>query len=356
MKLRITRELAEAAVLGGAFLGGGGGGDLHWGLQHADMALQIGELFLVDVDSIPQESSVLTASLVGAPASKHIYVTPSQMINSTRITGELLNGNVGGIVASENGGYSTINGWIQAAALGIPLIDAPANGRAHPTGIMGSMGLHNQQDYTSLQVAVGGDREKGRYVEVCVRGSLEACARLVREAAVQAGGLVAVTRNPVSAAYVKSNAACGAILQAIEIGKILFKYKHSLEEMIHEVIKSTGGRVVDYGTVINVTLQTKGGFDTGRIEIDGENGGHYELTFWNEYMTCEGGGKRMGTFPDLIVTIDAETALPLSTAEVKKDKRVALLVVPKEKLKLGSGMRDPEVLRPIEPVIEKKIL
>ena len=95
----------------------------------------------------------------------------------------------GGIVTNENGGGSTFNGWLEASMLGIPLIDAPCNGRAHPTGVMGSLNLHRDPNYITTMTCVGGRKELGRHVECTVTGSIDHCSKLVRAAAVEAGAL-----------------------------------------------------------------------------------------------------------------------------------------------------------------------
>ncbi|MFA4646685.1 DUF917 family protein [Pyrococcus kukulkanii] len=358
MKLKVDEKLAEAAVLGGAFFGGGGGGDLRLGLKHAKLAIELGEVVIVDVDHVPKDKYIATASMVGAPAAKEGYLLPVHAIKSTELFMDVAKVPLGGLISSENGGYSTINGWIQSAVLEIPIVDAPADGRAHPTGVMGAIGLHKVPDYVSIQTAVGGNKEKGRYVEVIVKGPLEKAARMIREAAVQAGGLVAVTRNPVTPEYVKENAAVGAISQATEVGKIIQENRSDVDQMVEKILGYLGGGdVISKGEVEQVTLETKGGFDIGKVIVKGRNGTRYEVTFWNEFMTIEDSkGKRYGTFPDLIVMIDLQTGLPLTSAEVKRGDNVLLLVVPKEHIILGAGVKDPEVLRQVEEVIGKKIL
>ncbi|ALM74056.1 DUF917 domain-containing protein [Thermococcus barophilus] len=351
MKIKVDENIAELAVLGGAFFGGGGGGDLKLGMEHAKLAVKLGDVVIVDVDSVPRDELIVTASMVGAPAAKEKYLTPSHMIKSTELMINVGKVEIGGIISSENGGYSTINGWIQAAVLGIPIVDAPADGRAHPTGVMGSMGLHKLPDYISIQTAVGGNKEKGRYVEVFVKGSLERTAKIIREAAVQAGGLVAVTRNPVSPEYVKRNAAVGAISKAIEVGRIIQKYMTEPREMIHRLADYLGGRVIDFGKVKEVKLETKGGFDIGSLFISTNSGRKYEIQFWNEYMVLKKNDKKLGMFPDLIVTIDLKRGLPLTSAEIKNGDDVGILVVPKEKLILGAGVKDPNVLKIVEQVV-----
>jgi len=358
MRIKVDENLIEAAVFGGAFFGGGGGGDLNLGLKHAKLAVELGDVVIVDVNSVPRDKYIATASMVGAPAAKEKYLLPVHAIKSTELFMDVAKVPLGGLISSENGGYSTVNGWIQSAALEIPIVDAPTNGRAHPAAVMGSMGLHKLPNYISIQTAVGGNKEKGRYIEVVVKGPLERTAKMIREAAVQAGGLVAVTRNPVAPGYVKENAAVGAITQAIEVGKIIQENTSDVDQMVEKIIKYLGGgEVIDRGEVKDVTLETKGGFDIGRVLVKGNTTKVYEITFWNEFMTLEDSeGKRYGTFPDLIVMINLQTGLPLTSAEVKQGNRVLLLTIPKERLILGAGVRDPKVLKLVERAIGKKII
>lgn len=357
MILKVNEKIAEAAVLGGAFLGGGGGGDLKLGLSHAILALGLGEIVIADIDSLPQDSYIVTASLVGAPAAKERYVLPSHMVKSFELLRETIKLEINGIISSENGGYSTINGWIVSALTGIPIVDAPADGRAHPTGVMGAMGLHKFRDYISIQTAVGGNKDEGRYTEILVKGSLERASRMVREAAVQAGGLVAVTRNPVKREYVKENGAIGGITQAIEIGGLMKKYKDDPYTLSEKIIAYFGeGKIIDKVRIEEVSLKTEGGFDVGKIMVKGEKDS-YEITFWNEFMTLESlSGERLGTFPDLISMIEIGSSIPLTSSQAKEGMEALLLVIPKEKILLGSGVKDPEILKGIEKVIGKKIV
>lgn len=356
MRIKVDEKLAEAAVLGGSFFGGGGGGDLRTGLLSAKLAVELGDLYIVSVDEVPEGSHVVTASLVGAPAAKERYVKPSHMVRSAELLRDYGGVCLGGFISSENGGASTANGWVPAAALGIPVVDAPADGRAHPTGVMGSMGLHKVRDYVSVQAAVGGNREAGTYVEVVARGSLARVDRLIREASVQAGGMVAVTRNPVSPSYLRENAAVGALSKAIEVGRIMQRRYGDAEGVAHEVIKYLGGgSIVDRGIVDDVSLETRGGYDVGRVLVRGVVKS-YVITFWNEYMTLEDSeGSRLATFPDLIVTLSASTSLPLTSAEIKVGDEVIVVVTPKELIPLGAGVKDPEILKQVEDVVGKKM-
>lgn len=348
----ITMEMGEAALLGGALLGGGGGGSMEKGRLNLKGALGAGKVVLADIDDIAPDAVLVTGSAVGAPAATEARVEPGDYVRVVEILKENGCPDPAGFIPNECGGSSITNGWVPAALMGLPVVDALCNGRAHPTGTMGSMGLHRDPAYVSRQAAAGGDRDKGMYLEIHAAGGLAAASSMIRAAADRAGGLVAVARNPVKASYVKKYGACGALAQAMELGK---RMKEAMprggEAVLEAALGFLGGRREASGKVARKELVTRGGFDSGVIVI-----GDYETAFWNEYMTLELGGKRLATFPDLIMTLDGGTGLPVTTAEIKEGQDVLLFVVPADRLILGEGMRCMDLMAEIEPVIGKKIV
>lgn len=354
-KIKITDERAKAAVLGGVFLGGGGGGSLENGLNTAKEALELGDLYLVSNDYVKDDDIVVTASAVGSPASKDGFVAPEYCKKAYEIIDGLLKEEIGGVITNENGGHSTTNGWILSAMTGIPLIDAPCNGRAHPTGPMGSMGLSQVKDYETIQVALGGNPDKDKYIEVVAKGNLSSTSVMVRQAAVEAGGLVTVLRNPVKAEYLKENAAIGGLKQAIDIGNVFLKHKDDVENILKELKELISLEVIARGIVKKYDIEISGGFDVGHVLINSDEK-EYDLTFWNEYMTLEYNGDRVATFPDLIATLDANTAKVLTTAEIKENANIIIVKIDRSKLKLGMGMFDENLFKQAENVINKELI
>ncbi|MCS7462226.1 DUF917 family protein [Paenibacillus doosanensis] len=346
--LKLDEKMVEYAVYGGAVLGGGGGGWIEDGLQIGRLALEIGQPSLYSIDEFADEDLFVTVSMVGAPAAKDQFVKPIHYGKALDILTQKIGKTVNALHTNENGAGTTVNGWFQSAITGIPLVDFACNGRAHPTGAMGSLNLSEVEGYISHQAGVGGKGDN--YIEISISGSLEKAASMIRKASVEAGGLVAVARNPVTCAYAKANGAAGAITQAIEVGEALLARQG--EAAIESVVSKLGGQVVTMGTVTDFTLETTGGFDVGTVRINDE----HEMTFWNEYMTIEKDGERFATFPDLIMTLDAKTARPIVTAAIQKGQQLAVIAVPKAKLLLSSTMSNTKLLKPIEDIIHKSII
>ncbi len=356
--MRIEESDVEAVVIGGAILGGGGGGWIDEGRRLGRAAVERGFSRILSIDEVPGDAVLVTVSMVGAPSAGASVVRAEDYARAVELLADKTGTKIGGLISSEIGAVGAVNGWVQSAVLGIPLIDAPCNGRAHPLGLMGSMGLARDQGYRSIQTVVGGSSAKGNRVEAIYEGALADVSRQVLEAAVRAGGMAAVARNPVAASFVKDNGAPGAVRMARDAGKT-FLARMAEPSAPGDVIASAasffGGRIVGRGVVEEFEMSRDSGLDAGTALLRGGDGS-FELTFWNEYLTLERSAERLATFPDLIMTFDPETAAPLISAQLAKGREAVVIVVPARRLKLGAGMRDPGLFRLAEGVVGKELL
>lgn len=348
--MKLTKGLCELALMGGLPLGGGGGGLLSAGREALEETFRHTDaLTMLDVSELDPDAVVVTVSTVGAPSAKDVHLTAQHWMTALKNFEEMTGQKIAGFISCENGAISTANGWIISALTGIPIVDAPCNGRAHPTGTMGSMGLNTIADYMSVQSSCGGNPD--RYIETVARGRLDTTARMTRQCAVASGGMVGVIRNPVTAAYLAKNGAVGAISQAIAIGKLYSACARG-SEFVAALEEKMDARVLVRGRIENYELKMEGGLDVGRLDVAG-SAGRVSLTFFNEYMLAEQDGRRLATFPDLICTLDAETGEAISTAEAANGREAYALVIPREKLILGAGMRQRSLFREVENLLHK---
>lgn len=350
----LSRATVEPLIIGGAILGGGGGGSMERGRKMAHLAFDIGTPTLVDINELQDDELVVSVSSVGAPAAKDRFVQPIDYVTAIEQLQEFTKQEPAALITNENGGSATVNGLIQSAVLGIPVLDAPCNGRAHPTGVMGSMNLTELDDYVSVQSVVGGRPGTGSRIRQVVEGTVESSSKLVRQAVVEAGGLVAVARNMVPVSYLKNHAAIGAFTQAYEIGLLHQKGKTPIEK-IENVLQKLSGKIIGRGKVQNLRLETIDGFDLGSFDVKTDTGS-LELTFWNEYMTCEDGETRLSTFPELLMTFSAKDGMPVTSAELKEDEDIIITTAPYENLLLGGGMLNQSNYDIVETTLNKEII
>lgn len=342
----MTREDVEALAIGGSILGGGGGGWSEAGRQEGMLAIEIGEVELWDADEAPDDWEVVTCAALGAPTQRG-NTKPSHYIRSVQLLMEV-GVEFDGLIAAENGGHNSFGGWIPAAALNMPVVDTPGDGRAHPTALMGSMGLH-RQEYDSVKAGCteGSD--------VVTWGSLETTSNVIRSQARDMKALIAMARDPVRVAYSRRHGAPGAIGLAIELGKEYLKAGNDdPHTAVEAAIDFLGGELVCVGEIRQKSIRAQGGFDVGSMAIEGD-GETFELTYVNEYMTLEKEGERLATFPDLLTTFNGE-GLPSTSASLKQGEDIYLALVDKEKIPIGDGNRYAENYAGLEEALNKPMV
>ncbi|MEM2137058.1 MAG: DUF917 family protein [Candidatus Methanomethylicia archaeon] len=343
----IRFEDVEKYVYGGSILGSGGGGSIKDGVENGKLATQISPIKLMDIEEMDEDNIAVTISVVGVQSKGRVL--PYHHIRTIQLM-ENFDVKIDGFISSECGPMAITHGWIQASIYNKPIIDCPCDGRAHPTAVMGAIGLHKIKDYTSIQSAAGGDKN----LEIVVKGDIETTSKIIRQFSVEAGGSVAVARNPVKISYLAKNGAKRAIKQAYEIGEVLINTKKPYEK-IEAVMGMLNGEIICVGEVKAKRLISKGGFDVGFIDITDEKKDVYRITFVNEYMSIHVWDKIKVMFPNLINIFNIETGMPLNSVEVKIEDKVALTYVDAGRIKLGSGVMDPEVYKQLEKMLLDEI-
>jgi DUF917 family protein len=348
----LTEEDVWAAVRGGSVFASGGGGWVDHGLQIGGAAVAIGQPRLVSVDELPDDAIIITATAIGAPAGTDWQMLGIDYIKAVKLLQENYEGKIVGIMTPQNGMSSTINGWLPAALLGLVVVDATGDIRAHPTGKMGSMGLAALQNYETIQVVVGGKRDNGSYLELVVKGSPARTSNILRTAADQAGGFIASARHPLPASYIKEHAAIGGISIAIELGKAMITAQpQGGKSVIDTIVTQTNGTILGQGTVTRREVHYSGAFDIGTIDVE-VAGDVLTLHVMNEYMAVDdSSGNRLTTYPDVITTLSSETGLPVSVGHVEVGSKLAVLSIHKSRIPLSSSVKDPTVYPEVEKAL-----
>jgi DUF917 family protein len=340
----LTAADVEFAVKGGSVLACGGGGWPEHGRELGHLAVTLGRPELVSLDEVEDSAWIATAAAIGAPGG----LTDWQMLGIDYVTAvRLLQAALGqplyGLMIGQNGMSSTVNAWLPAAVLGVKVIDAVGDVRAHPTGDMGSIGLAGRPEAT-IQTAAGGNRARNAYIEATLRGATAKVSPVLRAAADASGGFIASCRNPISAAYVRQHAALGGISIALELGRAITEAEPAgAQAVLDAICTRLRGEIILSGRVVEKTLQyTSSAFDVGRIHVDCGSREQAVLHVMNEYMAVDGAGGRLATYPDVITTLTVAGA-PISAGRVEVGMQLHVLRVAKQHLPLSSSITDPAV-------------
>jgi DUF917 family protein len=338
MPRALTERDLEAALAGGAVLAAGGGGWAEHGRILGTAAIHAGRPMLWHPDELPDDAIIATAAAIGAPGDQTAWeMHAADYLRAILLLQEALGRPVEGLIIGQNGMSSTVNAWFPGAVMGFKVVDAVGDIRAHPTGDMGSLGMHASPEPT-IQTGAGGNRAEGRYIELVLRGETAKISPVLRTAGHMAGGFIASCRNPVPNSRVKSHAAVGGISYALALGEAILKARpDGGAAVLRAICAHTRGRILAEGEAVRETLvYTPEAFDIGRFRI-----GDCELHLMNEWMAVERGGSRIASFPDVVTTLDAETGAPVSAGRIKPGQRLAVLHIPSSEVPLAPALLDP---------------
>ncbi|WP_416414563.1 DUF917 family protein [Pantoea sp. App145] len=344
------RELSlkdvQPAMYGGLLLSAGGSGVNNSLEKHdlaAEVALGLNIVKLAELDEIDPEGYVLISTSVGAPGFAQPELVLKDHITAAENLIEKLGRKPAGVMCGHVPGF---NGWLVAAALDLPYIDAAANGRGHPTVKMGGMGLASRPDISIVQVAQAGFASSGSKIAVVAEGNLIKTSQVMRHCATISGGLVASARGPYQADFIRENGAAGAISFQIELGKAMLSAPQGLARA-SAAAAFMGGEVILTGKVVTNDVVYQDGFDIGFVTItDGTE--TLRLGVYNEYMTAEKDDARLATFPDMIGSVDAVTGDPIAISTMKTGQEVSIIIAHHSSFPLGKGALDPVVFAEIE--------
>jgi uncharacterized protein len=351
----LTVDDARDAILGGGVFACGGGGWQHHGERMAGVATSIGTPTLATVDELPDDTWVATVTAIGSPAAPTWQIEPMDYVRALQLLTEAAERDghrIGAVMTAQNGYSTSINGWIQSAVLGVAVLDAAGDIRAHPTGKLGAMGLTTRPGYQAIQVTAGGNRERHGYFEGVVKGAVTTCDDVLRDISVRTGGFIASARHPVELSWIRDNAAVGAISTALDLGTRMRKAGPAGgAAVIEAVCESIGARELARGPLRHAApLRTYGGFDHGTLAI-----GDVHVPYLNEYMAAHigvsPGSGRLASYPDTIALLRLDDGMPLAVKDAVEGLEVAVIAAPAAGLPRSSSARDVVALREVEEIM-----
>lgn len=351
---QLSMKDVEAAVKGGSVFASGGGGWVEHGMEIGTAAITMGQPKLVSVDELPDDAIIITTTAIGAPAGTTDWqMTGKDYVRAVELVQEKYDGKIVGVMTPQNGMSSSINGWLPAAVLGLVVVDATGDIRAHPTGNMGAMGLNSDPNYETIEAVAGGKPETGSYIEMVVKGRPAKTSAILRTASDMSGGFIASARHPIPASYVKEHAAVGGITMAIELGEaIIAAEPDGPEAIIQAICNQTKGEVIGRGKVKDFNVNyTNEAFDIGTVTVD-VLGNPLTLHVMNEYMAVDdSSGNRVAAYPDVITTISVETGRPLSVGDLREGTEIAVFSINKKHVPISSSIRDASVYPEVEAAL-----
>ncbi|MCB1349307.1 MAG: DUF917 domain-containing protein, partial [Maritimibacter sp.] len=137
------------------------------------------------------------------------------------------------------------------------------------------------------------------------------------------------------------------ITQALNLGRAVLEAHRTHADPVETVIRQENGRLLMTAKIVDLERHLKGGFAVGHMALEGFGGfagdtGRIDLQ--NEFLVFRRNGAVEVCVPDLIVVLDADTGLPITTEMLRYGQRIAVLGLPAHPL-----MRSAQALKVVGP-------
>lgn len=343
----LTLDELHDLARGASVLGSGGGGDPAIGRLLAETAIAAGQpIQLVDPDELADDALVVPTAMMGAPTVM-IEKLPAgdEAVAALRTLEAHLGRRADATMPIECGGINSMIPLIVAARTGLPVVDADGMGRAFPELQMETFGVYG---VSGSPMAVCDERGGAAIITARSNEEMEWYARGLT---IRMGGAAHTASYPMSGSDVKRTAVPHTLHLAALLGRTIrdAQQRHrdpfvALQDALTGTIYRHG-QVIGAGKVVDVARRTARGFVLGsaRIALDA-GGAQLELSFQNEYLVALQEGRVRAIVPDLICTLDAETAEPITTERLRYGQRVKVFAIATPPV-----MRSPEALAVFGP-------
>lgn len=321
----MTPEHISNLARGAAVFGTGGGGDPYIGALLARQALnRHGDVAMVSVDEVPQDATIVMVAMMGAPTVM-VEKLPSfdEVIGPVRAIEPFLDGPVTHIACAEVGGVNSTIPIVAAAALGLPLIDGDAMGRAFPEL---QMVLPTLSGVSATPLAFADDKGNTGVLNTVDNQWAE---RIARVACVEMGCSIMLSLFPQPGAQLRDTMVRDSLTACLRVGEAIAAARDANEDPVARAVHLLAGRDLFAGKVVDVERATTTGFARGSARIQGELG-VLELSFQNEHLMAVLDGAVLVTTPDLIMVLEHDSGEPITTEGLRYGQRVRVISAPSD--------------------------
>jgi len=329
----LTLTLADLPDLarGAAFLGTGGGGNPYIGRLMVELAMrETGRtLELMDLEDLPDDALVIPTAMMGAPTCI-VEKLPegNELIASFKRLEAHLGKTAYATMPIEAGGMNSMMPLVVGLRLGIPVVDGDGMGRAFPELFHETFHIYG---VPGTPMVITNDHHDQLLIDTHDNFMME---WLARGATIRMGGVSYIAEYSMDGATAKRVSVAGTIGLGLKIGRAI---RHAREihvdpfayliATLNETTYSPA-KVIFTGKVTEVLRRTAEGFALGTFKVvELGTGRTMEIDFQNENLVARVGDEVLAVVPNLICVLDADTAEPITTEELRYGQRVSVMAV-----------------------------
>jgi len=324
----LTLEEIRDLALGAAFLGSGGGGAPFATLLQLEVMYERGgQVRLIDLADVPDDALVAPCGWMGAPTiSDEKLPNGGEPLRGLEKLEEIKGQTVHSVFPLEIGGSNGLAPLLLAAQRKIPVVDCDGMGRAFPESQMVVFNVHG----CSANPVIVTDCKGNCIVMDAVSNEEE--EQIARTLSIAMGGSCHVIDYSGSGYQMKQHAVRGTVSLSITIGRTLRTAHYHGEDpfaALTTCLRASGfhryGGVLFDGKLIDIERDTRGGFAVGRATLEAFGSDErIEVEFQNENLVARRDGAVVATVPDILTFMDRETAVPVTTEELRYGQRLKL--------------------------------
>lgn len=348
MSLRLSVSDLPDLARGAAFLGTGGGGNPYIGRLMVERAMiETGrDLELLELHELPDDALVIPTAMMGAPTCI-VEKLPQghEAAMSLRRLETHLGQQATATMPIEAGGVNSMIPLVVGLRLGLPVVDADGMGRAFPELFHETFHVFG---VSGTPMVITNDHGDQTLIETHDNYMMEWLARGVT---IRMGGVAYIAEYAMDGVTAKRSSIAGTLGVGLKIGRALRQARERhLDPFTHLIaaLNETDyspASVIFSGKIVEVFRRTTEGFAKGTVRIqelsDDSSLQPRQLTidFQNENLIARCGDEVLAVVPNLICILDAETAEPITTEELRYGQRVKVMAVTVPEI-----MRTPEAL------------
>ena len=344
-KLReVTLEDLDAIEIGAAILGTGGGGNPYIGKLRCREELKKGrQIRVIPLDELSDNARVVSLGGIGAPVVGVEKIEQGEeCLRTMRALEQETGQKVDALISSEIGGANSMEPMLTAAQAGIPVVDGDGMGRAFPEMQMCTWSIYGHKSTPAAMAD-----EKGSIVIFRDTPTEIWLERLARATVVEMGAAGAIALAPMRGSFVKKAAIPNTITQALQLGRAVLESQRRNTDPIRTILQKESGQLLMTGKIVDLERHLRGGFAVGHVYLEGfgeHESQRGEIKLQNEFLVFSRNGEMEVCVPDLIVVLEADTGLPITTEMLRYGQRVAVVALPCHDL-----LRSKEALDVIGP-------
>ena len=340
----VTDADLDAIEIGAAILGTGGGGNPYIGKLRCREELKKGRRIpVIPLAELPDDALVVSLGGIGAPVVGVEKIEEGEeCLRALRAIEKELGVKVNALISAEIGGANSMEPMLTAAQAGLPVVDGDGMGRAFPEMQMCTWSIYGHREAPGAMAD-----EKGNIVVIRNTPDDVWLERIARSVVVAMGAAAGLATQPMRGDFVKRAAVPNTISQALNLGRAVLHAHQTNADPVQTVIDQERGKLLMTAKITDLQRHLKGGFAVGHIALEGFGdflGGTGRIDLQNEFLVFWRDDKVEVCTPDLIVVLDSDTGLPITTEMLRYGQRVAVLGLPAHPL-----MRSPEALKVVGP-------